>query len=170
MKKKIHHYCPLLLPWWKRRYPCYQQIVFSKYKIYYQWIAWIKWATSLEAEKGRDWRKATPFDGARQPRGVSSQFGKQLARNTNLQNHKYKFAKLQIQIYKFIQIQTYTFWWSQATERRLISVWQTTSLKYKSIHILVKIMFDVDFDDFDIDVLFEVYANVNDGFEAEVDV
>ena len=61
-------------------------------------------------------------------------------------------------------------WWSQTTERRLISVWQTTSLKYKSIHILVKIMFDVDFDDFDIDVLFEVYANVNDGFEAEVDV
>ena len=61
-------------------------------------------------------------------------------------------------------------WWSQTTERRLISVWQTTSLEYKSIHILEKIMFDVDFDDFDIDVLFEVYANVNDGFEAEVDV
>ena len=61
-------------------------------------------------------------------------------------------------------------WWSQTTERRLISVCQTIGLKYKSIHILVKIMFDVDFDDFDIDVLFEVYANVNDGFEAEVDV
>ena len=30
-------------------------------------------------------------------------------------------------------------------------------------------MFDVDFDDFDIGVLFEVYADV-DGFEAEVDV
>ena len=83
---------------------------------------------------------------------------------------KYKFAKLQIQIYKFIQIQTYTFWWSQTTERRLISVCQTIGLKYKSIHILVKIMFDVDFDDFDIGVLLEVYADVNDSFEAEVDV
>ena len=31
-------------------------------------------------------------------------------------------------------------------------------------------MFDVDFYDFDIDVLFEVYADANDGFEAEVDV
>ena len=31
-------------------------------------------------------------------------------------------------------------------------------------------MFDVDFDDFYIDVLFEVCANVNDGFEAEVDL
>ena len=45
----------------------------------------------LGGEKGRDWRKATPFDGARQPRGVSSQFAKQLAGNTNLQNYKYKF-------------------------------------------------------------------------------
>ena len=49
-------------------------------------------------------------------------------------------------------------------------MWQTTSLKYKSIHILEKIMFDVDFDDFDIGVLLEVYADVNDSFEAEVDV